>query len=409
MISRYRILARVDLLHDYYADGACPDFSVAPSKTTSALLADRRLRWKTVGNKLLVLAEVDAAGKPVPPLSPDLRMVFHMDLAGTAFLSVSGVDAAALASRRFHFSNLAGNAVGSPPGQVLNLSLPPAVFDPARTYLPGAFVRLGNTTYECTRAGTGQAPDAADSAFWVSKGAVRYASTADMVPILPSLTHLTLQTPASAFRVRISGLDPAAGTYTSLIREEVIRASALEASREVQVDLGGLPPGRYHLDINGESFQAWFEDEAVADGAFGIIELFNHMPAVDAYSMLDAQGAVKETAYSVRFSNRRAYWKYITPLHKVDSILVSGDHTLPSPFTAGSDDPGQPGQKDFFLSNRPLPLQEAPSANLFDLMMGSEARPAPKPDPRLPGAFIQTYDGGLSAYTDTVCTIRLNH
>lgn len=409
MIIRYRILAQVDLLHDYYADGACPDFSLSPSAHTAALLSERRLRWKVVGNKLLVLAQVDENGKAIAQLPPDLRLIFHMDLVGSAFLSVSGLDAAALRTRRFHFTNLADNAVGNAPNQVLNLSRALAAFDPARAYLPGDFARFNNATFECIQAGTGQAPNAPNSAFWALKGSPQYASRADMIPFLPALSNFTLTVPARAFRIRIFGLDPAADTYTLLIREDVMPVSALEPSRNAQADLGGLPPGRYRLDINGEIFEAWFEDEAVARSAFGVIEIFNHLASNDAYSLVDGSGTVREITYAIRFSNRRAYWKYVTPLRKVDSILVSGDHNLPSPFTAGSNDPSQPNLKDYFLSNRPLALSEAASTNLFDLMMGSEAKPAPKPDPLLPGMLTQNFDGGLQAYTDSVCTIRLNH
>lgn len=409
MITRYRILAQVDFLHEYYAGGKCEDFAIAPSSGTAARMAALRLRTKTSGNAFLVLVPVDDAGKPAAGLPPDLRLVFHLELGDPAFLAVTNVDADALRTRRFHFSNLAGNPVGAPPGTVLNLTRPLDLYDTAKAYVPGDQVRIGPAVFECVRAGTGQAPDAPNTAFWAAKGSVQAASRQDLVPCKGQVADFALSAPAQAFRIRIFGLDPAANAYTRLIREDVVTSSALEATREVQADLSALPPGRYRLDINGEIFEAWFDDEAAARGSFGVLEIFNHLPAADAYSMLDASGAVRETAYAIRFANRRAFWKYVTPLHRVGDIRPSADHTLPSPFTAGSNDPSQPAQKDFFLSNRPLPLFEAPTQNQFDLLIGSESRPAPKPDPRVPGMLTQIFDVPSQAYLDSLCTIRLNH
>ena len=409
MIARYRILAEADIRHEYYADGACEDFILRPSTPTEALLSERRLRWKVVGSKLLVLAAVDEAGRPVSPLPADLRLVFHMDLAAASFLAVSNVEPARLRSRRFHFTNLAGNAFPAGTGQVLHLTRPVAAYDAARAYVPGEFVRAGGDVWECAKAALGQDPAAPGSEFWVRKGAFQYAAGPDMLPFLGRSTEFSLATPARAFRIRIFGLDASSGAYTSLIREDVVQVSPLEAGSLVRADLSALPPGRYRLDINGETFEAWFDDEAVARGSFGVIELFGHLPATDPYALLDAAGTVRETAYVVRFGNRRAYWKYLTPLHKVEDILVAGDHAQPTPFEPGSDSPAPGAPKDFFVSKRPLPLTERAADNLFELKIGSDFRPAPKPDPRLPGMLTQSFDSASQTYLDYFCTIRLNN
>ncbi len=409
MITRYRILAQVVFLHDYYAGGKCGDFGIAPSSGTEERMAALRLRSKIMGNSLLILAPADDAGKPAAGLPPDLRLVFHLDLLKPAFLTVSNVDVTALRTSRFHFSNLAGNAVGAAPDTVLNLTRALDAYDNAKAYVPGDQVRIGNAVFECVRSGAGQAPNAPDSAFWAAKGTTQSASRRDLVPFKSQIADFTLLAAARAFRVRISGLDPAAGTLTRLVREDVIPGSAAETGKQVQVDLSALPPGRYRLDINGEIFEAWFDDEAASRGAFGVLEIFGRPLPADAYGMLDASGAIKETTYTIRFANRRAYWKYVTPLHKVGDIRPASDHTLPSPFTAGSNDPSQPARKDYFLSNRPLPMFEAPGENQFDLIIGSEARPAPKPDPAIPGMMTQAFDTPSQAYLDSICTIRLNH
>jgi hypothetical protein len=123
---------------------------------------------------------------------------------------------------------------------------------------------------------------------------------------------------------------------------------------------------------------------------------------------VDASDLVREVTYTVKFANRRAFWKYITPLHKVNTILLSSDHLVPSPFQAGSEDPALPLRTDYFVSKTPLALSEMAGENLFDLIIGTESRPAPKPDPRLPGMLTQIWDSGSGIYLDSICTMRLN-
>jgi len=407
MISRYRMLFQTSFLHDYFAQGTCEDFEIRPSQATLGLLTDYRLLFKVVGNKLLVLTRVDDEGKPAASILSDRKLVFYLDLKSTEFLIVTNVDAA-LRGGRLYFSNITQNLAGAGPNQVLNLTRAIAVFGPATNYRPGDLARVGTAVFECIRAGQGEAPDAPNSAFWISRGAVQYASSQDVIPLLPQVATFTLLAAASAFRVKVFGLNTATNVYDSLVREEVVTASALETTKQVQVNLAGLEPGRYRLDINGEVFEAYFDDQAAAAGIFGVVEIFLHLPDANPFSLQDGAGVVRETVYTVRFANRRAFWKYVTPLRKVENILISGDHSQPSLFTSGSTDPAQPARKDFFVSKQPLPLSEVASQNLFDLIIGSESRPAPKPDPRSPGMLTQTFDLATETYLDHFCNIRLN-
>ena len=181
-------------------------------------------------------------------------------------------------------------------------------------------------------------------------------------------------------------------------------------AKTVQADLRSLRPGRYRINVNGQDFDSYVDEEALANSAFGIIEIFTHLPAGTAFSLLDAGGVVKEITYTVRFANRSAYWKYFTPLRKVDDILLAGAHDQPSPFLSGSNDPAVPAQKDFFVSKKPLLLSEKPADNLFDLKLSSsDFSPAPKPDPTAPGMLTQTFDNVSRTYQDFFCNIHLNY
>jgi hypothetical protein len=409
MISRYRILAQINLLHEYYRDGKCWDFRLVPSLETEKRLSDLRLRFKLVENQALVLIQVDEFGKPISAIPDDTRLTFYLELENPEFLTVSNVDVAALNSQRFHFTNLTGNTVGTAPTLVLNMSRTIDPYDNLKKYIPGNNVRIGTVIYECIKAGQGQLPGSPGSGFWIAKGTNQNVSQQDMVPFLNQVANFRLNVAASSFQVRIYALNSLTNVYDRLIRDEVVSGSAGDLTQDLQVDMTALPTGRYKLDINGQVFEAYFDNEAASRGAFGVIELFNHLPKTDAFSFVDISDIVREITYTLRFGTRLAYWKYVTPMHKVEEILLSSDHLQPSPFVAGSNNPALPLQKDFFVSKTPLALTEMATENLFDLIIGSESRPAPKPDPRMPGMLTQSFDIGSGTYLDSYCTMRLNH
>lgn len=408
MNSKYAIWVRIDCMHEYFRDGKCDRFAFVPSSDTRIHLQNARLRTKTVGNSFLLITEKDDANHAIVSPEADVRLVFYLDLQDPTLLTVTNVNADALRSARYHFSNLHDNQAGESPDITLHLTRPLGAFVAGREYIPGELASKAEHVYECIQTGTNQEPDEPGSLFWVDKGELPFTSNKDLVPIRSMLSSFTVGTAANAFVVKVHGLDLASHAYDALVREEVLQISPLETTKDVQVDLTGLPPGRYRLEINGETFEAYFDDEAVSRNAFGVVELYHHLPKTSPYSPVDESDEIRELGYVIRFANRRAFWKYVTPLHKVDDIFVSGDHEQPSPFTPGSNNPSTPPQNDFFLSKQPLGLSEKTDENLFDLMIGSESRPAPKPDPHVPGLLTQTFHSASGTYRDSICTIRLN-
>lgn len=404
MKGRWSILARIDILHDYHVDGICRAFDWRPSRQTAELLSALRLRCRIVDHKLLVLVEVDDAGEPLVAIPPEARMVFRLELVDPAFMAFTNLDEDQLRSRRFHFTNLGGAGAIAP--SVVSAPLPRSLpaWDAGRKFAPGAFVRHGGNTYECQRVSLGNIPDPAGTAFWVPKPLGQYASGQDLVALRGMSARYALAAAAPVHHVQVFGLDPATGNLSKLLRDSLTEF-APDPTSEVVVDLSGWPPGRYRVVIDGEAFESWHDDDT--DGIFGIVELFHHLPPTDPFSQFDATGKVREIAYNIRFANRRAYWRYLTPLHKVADIRPTVDHALASPFAPGSLDPSAPTRKDFFVSLDPLPLSEAAGTNAFDLLVGSDARPAPRPDPRRGGNLTRAFDAGLGVHTDTTFTIRL--
>lgn len=404
MTDRWGILAGIRLLHDFPTDGTCRAFAWSPSPRTEAALAGLRLRCKVVGNELLVLARTDHTGKPVVPLPPDTRLVFAMELLDPTFLAVTNLDEDLLRTRRFHFTNLGGSSAVSPSVGASPLPRALPTWNAARRYPPGALVRRAGTTYECLRTSTNNAPSGAGTSFWVAKPEAHYASGLDLVAVRPRLARLVVASPAKSFRVRVFGLDRATGECTTLLRDATTDPTDIPVG-ETTVDLTSWPAGRFRIDVGGEVFEAWHDD--APEGRFGFVELHTGLPPANPFAMLDASGALRETRYTIRFANRRAYWKYLTPLHKVSDIRPAADHALPSPFAAGSLNPAIPARKDFFLSLDPLPLTESRDPYAFDLLVGSDARPAPRPDPQRGATLSRAFDPALGVHTDATFTIRL--
>lgn len=404
MTRRWGILAGIRLLHDFDRDGICRSFSWTPARGTEESLSGLRLRCKVVDHEFLVLAETDATGRPVVPIPASARLVFALELQDPSFLAVTNLDEDRLRTRRFHFTNLGGSAVvgATTAASPLPRALP--AWDPARRYPPGALVRRGGATYECLRTNANNAPIVGGSPFWVGKSEAHYASGQDLVEVRPRRARLAVASAARSRRVRVFGLDPSTNACTVPLRDETTDPTA-EAVAEIVVDLTPWPAGRYRIDVDGEVFEAWHDDEP--EGRFAFVELHPGLPPSNPLAPLDPAGRLREIRYAIRFANRRGYWKYLTPLNKVDTVLVPTDPLLPSPFAAGSLDPAFPARKDFFVSLDPLPLSESRVATSFDLMVGSDSVRAPHPDPRLGGTIARAFDPVLGVHTDTTFTIRL--
>jgi hypothetical protein len=384
---------------------------------TVEALANAGILLKAVGNTYSALAKVDTEGKPLAGIPVDVRMVFFLDPVGSEFLSVTNLDPAGLKAGRLYFSNVSGNATkedpdGAPPDTApivtLNLSAKVAEYLPLETYLPGDLARFGDLVFECIKAGAGNRPDAEPSEHWASRGKVQYVSKRDLLPVFCQVTTFKLKDSADGFRIRVFGMQPASNLLARLVLEDS-QATPGEPSNLVQVNLQGLPPGRYRVNINGEDFEAYFNDEAKARGAFGVVEIFNHLPTGDDFSLIGDDGALRQPTFVVRFANRRAYWKYLTPSHKVQEILVRDAHDEASPFKPGTNPSSPAARKDFFVSKRPLLLTEIPSDNRFDLMVSGSPRPAPKPNPAAPGMLTRSIDEDTGNYLDFICDIPLNY
>lgn len=82
---KYLPLFEIVARHPYYIDSRCTDLRIEPGADVERLARDGRLAVKSRPDGILVVAPVDAANKPVPPLLPGAALRFRLRLLDTDF------------------------------------------------------------------------------------------------------------------------------------------------------------------------------------------------------------------------------------------------------------------------------------------------------------------------------------
>ena len=231
-----------------------------------------------------------------------------------------------------------------------------------------------------------------------------------MLMIRSRIENYLVATATNEFKIKLWALDTSSNSFSRevFIKNNKLRAD--EAIKNVQFNLQELPPGKYRAQINSETpFYMFVDDNAVQNNVFGVIEIFSHYPNGSAFGFFDNEGKVKDKVtdngtellrYKIRFANRLAFWKYLTPRHNISSIDGGNDFDfIPSP-------PDPAVQKNFFTSDKPIPLNEKPwefKVNVLELSNAKDPL-APNPDPSITGILTRT-----ESTKDYYCTIKLNY
>ena len=410
MTTRYKILFMVDLQHDYYKNLQCNDFDIFPSEETRVLLTNRQMMFKVVGNKLIVLVKVITNGadenKPFTGMNSADKFLFYLQINRPQFSIVTNIDVDKLrAGKRYYFTNRQQNDLDG--GLNLTNKIVPVV-GPAN-YVPGDFTADGsNIVYECIKS-TNETNNPPAPAFWQDRGNQQYVSGTDMIVSKTRIENYTVTTAAKQFAISVSGLNLTNNQYDLNIPIKENLFTSDQETKQLQVKLNELAPGRYKVKINTDEFDVFIDDAVVYNNVFGVIEIFSHLPNGPGFALLGADGKVKDKLnagvaewlrYKIRFANRLAYWKYNTPRHGVTAITDSGLQYSFNPT------PAAPGDKDFFTSTKPIPLLETPwlfKVNVQSLS-NDEDPLAPNPDPNVSAILSRT-----DTEKDYYCNINLNY
>jgi hypothetical protein len=310
MSVKYKILFITELLHDYYANKESKDFEVMPSGETSKVLQGQGMLYKVIGNKLIVLVKVDADNKPFISFNATGRLTFYLKVHNPHFYNFTNINYKPSQPQRYYFSNLTQNKAGS----TLHLSNKIALYNSANTYPVGSFAaNSSGEVFEALKSNSNaNQHDLNETSFWKSKGQGQFASESDLIELAPSTYNFTT-TPATDFTIRIFGINTTSGVYDVQVKDTEVKTFSSPQNNNV----------------------------------FGIIEIFNRLPAANDFGLFDTAGMPKESTFTIHFANRSVIWKYLA---KTTDITAVQDSVYT--FT-----PLAPRQ---FISSEPIPLTEKP-------------------------------------------------
>lgn len=350
MNLNYKILFIAEILHSYYTSGICKDFEIIPSAETKQLLKDQGMMYKVVDNKLLVAINCNSFSKPFVQLGSNKKFSFYLKLVNGNFDNITNLEYKPYELKRFCFSNINQNEIAN--FLYLNKEIP--IYDPATKYAPGTLVanQFGEIFEALKSSNIANAHGLGETAFWIKKIKKQCATAIDLIELSPAIYNFTVSA-SKLFAVKVFGLNTTTNIYDVAVTDTK-NLMYDDMQSVVPVNLNGLPFGKYKVVVNGEEKEIYYDNNAVYDNIFGIIEIFNHLPAANEFSLLDGTGVVKEKTFTLQFASRSVIWKYLARTTDITSVFDSSNT-----FTFSS-----PAAK-VFTSAVPISLSETPIKTFF--------------------------------------------
>lgn len=101
----YKQLFELRIIHEYYRDKICPDFSIEPTSQCQKILSGHRLIVKNQVNGIVVIAPVDSESKPWIELAENLQFSFLLKLKNKEFIDFTEVEWKPVNDVIYQFSN----------------------------------------------------------------------------------------------------------------------------------------------------------------------------------------------------------------------------------------------------------------------------------------------------------------
>jgi len=350
MNLNYEIVFIAEVLNDYFAGKECTDLDIFPADDTAAILKGQQMLCKTIGNKFIVITKIDDTGKPFIALDKAVKLRFFIAINNTDFSNYTNINYRPVAPGKYYFTNL--NQTKS--GAVLYLNKAIAKYDNTQTYLIGdlAADNSGNI-FEATKKNDNTNKHAlTDTAYWLPKGKAQFVNNGDSL-LFTGAGYIAAAAAATSFTINIYSLNTSTNVYDVLVRNSTQQYNSAQTS--VPVDLSGLPFGKYRISVNAADSFVYYDDVAVKQNVLGVIEIFNHLPAGNSFSLFNASGVAKQSTFTLRFANRSAVWRYIARTNDVKDIKDSAAVYTFSTVAASK----------IFASTVPIPLKDQPITTLF--------------------------------------------
>jgi|GEM_PF-3394257 len=359
----YRKLFEVEIRHDYFllpgiAVHYTTDydirkiFSVYPSEATVSLMRDQQMLFKRSGSGFVIL--VKAVLNPltgiyhtVVDLSVAMAFTFYWKLEDPYFENFTNRRLIEAGKKIYYFSNRTGVATGGI--SYLNRQIAPfgTAYPPDPQYRLGDIVSEGGQTYEMIAQEAPLINFLANAAKWQSIAAtvINFVNPSDRITWQDS--RWTWQRPnmnpgefivANLFD--INGLPVDTGVIMGTRKPQNEYRSSMNPAEDLNfvMDLGGIRPGLYRMDIHessGLTQQSFYlMDRKALPGLYGVSEFFiSGAPAPLTFTIQDPVSKVwqlddPEKNFMIRFPNRRTRWKYLN-----QDLTVFNEPPTPRPLT----------------------------------------------------------------------------
>jgi len=338
----YSYFFRVELLHQYFGNGICNDFTIAPSALTQATLRGNKMLAKQYGNKLYTGVETDDSNNAIMVPANNLQLTFFLTLNNSLFYNYTNLPFTVQPGKVYYFTNRNENINNGK-----SFLSQPVPYDNAVAYNAGDIVTDGgNVTFECISNCTGVTPSIANNDNWMMIGANHFVSEADALQWIPSVSTYTFTTDQASAAIEVWAYNLTDKKFTNNVLSKTI--SFTQNTKSFTLNLSQLSPGKYKLIINGNEQWIYINDELGAKPVFAVIDIFNDSDLNTAYALLNGS-TLKSPLYSIHFLNRATIWKYVLNSTSKGQITIA-----PPGFGFPTTD------ASIIVSSSPIPLSEKP-------------------------------------------------
>lgn len=263
------ILFSIQLLHKYYTNGLCPDFTMEPSPATATLLSNCQLMWKQHGNQGLVAARFNGkTGTMIIPPS-NQPMTFFLRCNNSLFWNFTDLPLPGLNKQLLYFTNRNNNIFG---GQKL-----------------------------LTVAAAGG-----------------NATAADLLTFLPAVSQYPLTPAAATVTYQVNGYAPVTLNFPAPVSQ-------------FPLDLSTLPAGKYVLQVSGQpAVNIYLNNDLRSTADYrGVIEIYTDTAVPAGYPVFGAGNSLLSPQYYVSFLNRSTIWQYVLVSQKNTTLTdAAGVYTF---------------------------------------------------------------------------------
>jgi hypothetical protein len=367
-------LFSIELLHKYFTNQLCPDFSITPSAKSMLVINGHRLVVKQYHNTLYTGIQSNA-GNPFISIENGMQMTFYMWLNNPFFFNYTNLPTAYDPGKIFYFTNRNNNTANGK--NFLSASI--AAYNNSVSYIPGDLAADGTgIVYRAIRSNNpvNQFP-LSNSDYWTAIDTNEYTAGSDVLQFLPSVSAYSFGASSqSAATLSVLGYNSITNDYTSLVLSNTI--NFVSPVYSFILDLSSLKPGKYSLTVNGAQQWIYINDELINNRPFGVIDIVNEATPASA-KLVTGAGALISPVYAIYFLNRATLWNYVLPVGETGSISDAGSTynfiTVTNTITSTAPIPLSDSLLDFQLTvngNQINPIPCADGKRLTSLILAGD-------------------------------------